>query len=170
MYCLIVLPFFLQYLEVTNMAKQTLIIPCISKLLNAIWIHNVGSEVFTVMAMKSSVFWDIRPYIPLKVGRRFGGTCRRLLAWLILLPWKWRRHTTPNHPLPFSRLHGVISQKIKLLKSYYCGILVFISLYMQRYNLSEKQYTCHSDSWNKHADDANNEISLSDAVRSARWR
>jgi hypothetical protein len=26
--------------------------------------------------MKSPVFWDITPCIPLKVNRRFGGTCR----------------------------------------------------------------------------------------------
>jgi hypothetical protein len=26
--------------------------------------------------MKSSIFWDITPYSPLKVNQRFGGTCR----------------------------------------------------------------------------------------------
>jgi hypothetical protein len=26
--------------------------------------------------MKSSVFWDITPSSPLKINRRFGGTCR----------------------------------------------------------------------------------------------
>jgi hypothetical protein len=26
--------------------------------------------------MKGSLFWDIRPCSPLKVNRRFGGTCR----------------------------------------------------------------------------------------------
>jgi hypothetical protein len=28
------------------------------------------------MAMKNYVFWNITPYSPLKVNRRFGGTCR----------------------------------------------------------------------------------------------
>jgi hypothetical protein len=38
-------------------------------------IHNfyAGLEVFRAVVMKSSVFWDITP---LKVNRRFGGTCR----------------------------------------------------------------------------------------------
>jgi hypothetical protein len=39
-----------------------------------------------------------------------------LLAWLILWPWRWRRHVPPKHLLTFSRLHGVISQKIELFK------------------------------------------------------
>jgi hypothetical protein len=34
----------------------------------------LGFEVLTAVAMKSSVFWDISPYIPVKVNRRFGGT------------------------------------------------------------------------------------------------
>jgi hypothetical protein len=29
----------------------------------------------SILAMKSSIFWDITPYSPLKVNRRFGGTC-----------------------------------------------------------------------------------------------
>jgi hypothetical protein len=36
----------------------------------------VGSEVLTAVVIRSSIFWDIRPYSPLKVNRRFGGTCR----------------------------------------------------------------------------------------------
>jgi hypothetical protein len=30
--------------------------------------HYVGFEVLTVVVMKCSVFWDIMPYIPLKVN------------------------------------------------------------------------------------------------------
>jgi hypothetical protein len=37
---------------------------------------------------------------------------RWLLAWL--QPWRWRRHILPKRRLTFSRLHGVISQKIQL--------------------------------------------------------
>jgi hypothetical protein len=33
-------------------------------------------EVLTAMVMKRFVFWDITPCSPLKVNRRFGGTCR----------------------------------------------------------------------------------------------
>jgi hypothetical protein len=36
----------------------------------------VGFEVLTLVVMKSSVFWNITPYSPLKVSRRFGGTYR----------------------------------------------------------------------------------------------
>jgi hypothetical protein len=37
---------------------------------------HVGFEVFTVMAMKSIIFWDMTPCSPLSFNRRFGGTCR----------------------------------------------------------------------------------------------
>jgi hypothetical protein len=35
----------------------------------------VGFEVRTAVVMKNSIFWDITPSIPLKLNRRFGGTC-----------------------------------------------------------------------------------------------
>jgi hypothetical protein len=35
----------------------------------------VGFEVLTAVVLKGSIFWDITPYRPLKVNRRFGGTC-----------------------------------------------------------------------------------------------
>jgi hypothetical protein len=35
----------------------------------------VGFEVLTAVVMKSSIVWDITPCSPLKVNRRFGGTC-----------------------------------------------------------------------------------------------
>jgi hypothetical protein len=34
----------------------------------------VGCEVLTAVVMKSTIFWDITPWGPLKVYRRFGGT------------------------------------------------------------------------------------------------
>jgi hypothetical protein len=37
---------------------------------------SAGSEVPTALTVKSTVFWDITTYIPLKVNRRFGGICR----------------------------------------------------------------------------------------------
>jgi hypothetical protein len=39
-------------------------------------ISNVGFEVLTPVFMKSTIFWDITPYSPLKVNRRFGETFR----------------------------------------------------------------------------------------------
>jgi hypothetical protein len=68
--------------------------------------------------VKSPIFWDITPFSPLKVKRHFGGKCslhlqgRRISqvrnqheagsqqswfpAWLILRPWRWRRHILRN--------------------------------------------------------------------------
>jgi hypothetical protein len=38
----------------------------------------VGLEFLTAADMNSSIFCDITPYSPLKVNRRFGGTCFHL--------------------------------------------------------------------------------------------
>jgi hypothetical protein len=35
----------------------------------------VGFEVLTAVLMKSSVFWDVTPFSPLKVNRISGGKC-----------------------------------------------------------------------------------------------
>jgi hypothetical protein len=50
-----------------------------------LWITNinVGSEVFTAVAMKSIIFWDITPCSPLGVNRRFGGTYRLHIQHLL---------------------------------------------------------------------------------------
>jgi hypothetical protein len=45
---------------------------------NRRWEINVKNEAFEVlieMFMKTYIFRDIKPYIPLKVSRRFGRTC-----------------------------------------------------------------------------------------------
>jgi hypothetical protein len=39
---------------------------------------------------------------------------RWVLAWLILRPWRWRRHGAPKRRLTLNGLHAVISQKIEL--------------------------------------------------------
>jgi hypothetical protein len=41
---------------------------------------------------------------------------RWFLAWLILRPWKWRRHVPQKHLLTFNGLHGFTFQKTELLK------------------------------------------------------
>jgi hypothetical protein len=58
-------------------------------------------EVLTAVVMKTYVLWDISPFIPLKVTRRFSGT----------------RRPYPKLPLTFNVLH-VIPQKIQLLLSH----------------------------------------------------
>jgi hypothetical protein len=111
------------------------------------WKHCVGFEVLTPVVMESSIFCDITPCNPLKVNRRFRGTCRLhlqyrrisqakkknqrerrwqgagFLLWLILPSWRLRRHVPPKRPLNFNGLHCVISQK-KALTRYKCNKLI----------------------------------------------
>jgi hypothetical protein len=42
------------------------------------------------------------------------------LAWLILRPWKWRRHVPTKRRLTFSGPHGVIYQKTELFLTQSC--------------------------------------------------
>jgi hypothetical protein len=42
---------------------------------NKMLINIAGFEVLTAVIIKSSIFWDITPYSPLKVNRCFGGIC-----------------------------------------------------------------------------------------------
>jgi hypothetical protein len=91
-----------------------------------------------VSVISSSVFCYIMLCSPLKVNRRFGGSCclhlqgqRNVkkeksvnqitsiapcwfLAWLILLLWRWKRHGLPVRQLTSNWLHDVISQKMEL--------------------------------------------------------
>jgi hypothetical protein len=82
----------------------------------------------TAVVTKSSVFWDIMPYSPLKVNRSFRGTYRlHLQGWRIsqsetnmkqvarflCLP-EIRGGGLPKRRLTLSGLHGVMSQKLQL--------------------------------------------------------
>jgi hypothetical protein len=59
--------------------------------------------------IKSSILWSITPRSPLKVNRRFGGTCS-----LHLRGWRWRCHVPPKRRLTFNSVHDVIPQRIEL--------------------------------------------------------
>jgi hypothetical protein len=98
-----------------------------SKYHNCCWIlgsHSYGYDEFCILRYNS--------VYPLKISRRFGGTCRlhhqglRIIRarnhlesmwfpWLILRPWGWWRHLPPNRQLTFSGLHGDISQNEELI-------------------------------------------------------
>jgi hypothetical protein len=60
-------------------------------ILTVIWTYEpslmfvlVAFEVLTAVVMKISIFWDVMSCSPLKVNRRFGGTCRlHLQGWRI---------------------------------------------------------------------------------------
>jgi hypothetical protein len=65
--------------------------------------------------LKSSIFWDITPYSPLKVDRRFGGTCclqgRRVNR--TRNQRESRRGCVPTKlRFTFNGLHGIISQNV----------------------------------------------------------
>jgi hypothetical protein len=98
----------------------------------------VAPEVLTAVAMKSSIFWNISPYSPLKVNWCFWGTCRFhlqcrgicmkqvvglllalfwFLSLLIFGHWGWRWHAPTKRGLTFNRLHGVIPEDRILLSS-----------------------------------------------------
>jgi hypothetical protein len=90
------------------------------------------------VVLKSTIFWNITQYNPLRVNLHFGETYhlhlqgRRIsraknqresrwqaeLCWfparLILRPWRWRRYVLPKRRLTFNGLYCVISQKTVL--------------------------------------------------------
>jgi hypothetical protein len=78
-----------------------------------------------VVVMKSSIFWDITPYSPLKVNRRLGGTCRLHLQGRRINQARNKReadskqslrHLPTKRRFTFNGLHGVISQMIELFQ------------------------------------------------------
>jgi hypothetical protein len=58
------------------------------------------------------------------------------LAWLILRTWRWRRQIPPKRRLTCNGLHGIISQKIELLRKYIVEITVEIMFRSQKYPTS----------------------------------
>jgi hypothetical protein len=69
--------------------------------------------------VKSSIFWDITPCSPLRVNRP---AFTLVFAWLIIRPWRWRRHVPPKSRLALKGLHGVISQKKECNRSLLRGV------------------------------------------------
>jgi hypothetical protein len=69
--------------------------------------------------LKSSIFWDITQYSPLKVNRIFRGTADYLLPFFMLVSWEAYSSTLMMEEIRFSetsvgfQLHGVVSQKIQ---------------------------------------------------------
>jgi hypothetical protein len=73
---------------------------------------NVGiSNCKTIVKSESPVFWDITPCSPLKVNRRFGGTCRVYLLWNVA---RWKQ----NPVRKFNDSCEVSSAQICLLPAY----------------------------------------------------
>jgi hypothetical protein len=93
-------------------------------LLQKLLMYYAGSEVLTVVVMKSYFFWDIMLCSPLKVSQRFRWTYylhlqgQRIsqarnqplcllpaLCWfhasLTLRPWRWRQHFPPKRQMTY---------------------------------------------------------------------
>jgi hypothetical protein len=70
--------------------------------------HNIGG----------SISWDSTPYSPLKVSRLFGALPLNFFVVVPCLAYSWTINTVPpKRWLTFNRLHGIISQIIKLYTS-----------------------------------------------------
>jgi hypothetical protein len=89
--------------------------------------------------MNSSVLWGITPSSPLKVNRRFKGTCClppascRCLAWLILRPLSSMFHVAPKRRLTYipedKTPHNHCSENLKcfIMNMYFrCVILYYL--------------------------------------------
>jgi hypothetical protein len=97
----------------------------INPLINII---HVSFEVLSAVAVKSFIFWDIfdlpeehvASNFRVKAWNRQSAELSLMpasywyLAWLTLRPWRRKRYIPPRHQLTFTRLQGVISQKLKL--------------------------------------------------------
>jgi hypothetical protein len=92
--------------------------------------------------MYSSVFWDTLSCNPLKAGRLF---CLRascwFFPWLILQPWRWRRHssktlvdlTDEQHYIPEDRtLHNHCCENLKFC-FLLCSVLLSQHVYVVQY-------------------------------------
>jgi hypothetical protein len=65
-----------------------------------------------ILYAMSFIFWDITQCSPLCLYCLLPAS-RWLLAWLILRPWRWRRHVTPKCQLAFNGLYDDIPEKIE---------------------------------------------------------
>jgi hypothetical protein len=66
---------------------------------------SVGFKVLTAVVMKSSINWDISPYSPLTMYRRFGRVCRFHLQDQRI------SQAINQHDADRKQSHGIISQK-----------------------------------------------------------
>jgi hypothetical protein len=89
--------------------------------------------------LRNSIFWDTEPCSPLKVNRRFRGTCRLIaasrwfLAWIILQPWRWSWHVPPKRWVTFNGLQCVICQATEIHNHRHENCNSYIHPYIRRY-------------------------------------
>jgi hypothetical protein len=84
--------------------------------------------------MKNYIFWDLTPWSPLKLTRRFGGKyLLHLQTRLIFRPWSWKQHVPPKRLLTFKGLHGVVSQEAELFIKTACWIQEYVYVFICNY-------------------------------------
>jgi hypothetical protein len=84
------------------------------------------ADLWYYYSIKSTIFCDVTQCSPVEIHRPFRGSyflqqeasskqwfCL-LIMWLILWPWKWKQYVLLKCWWTFTRLHGIISQKIIL--------------------------------------------------------
>jgi hypothetical protein len=77
--------------------------------------HNLFQTLTTYLPIvKSNITFQTLLELKSSIFRASHLLSRWFLAWLILRPWRWRRHVLPKRRLTFSGLYGVIYQKIEL--------------------------------------------------------
>jgi hypothetical protein len=84
--------------------------------------------------------WDIAPCSPMKINRRFGGTCRLhrqgrrisqsvnhrallatwFLTWHILRPWKWRGHVSLKRRLTLTDYRAFVTTAMRTSNCTWC--------------------------------------------------
>jgi hypothetical protein len=74
-------------------------------------VYQAGSELLAAVVVKSPIFWDIMPYSPYKVNRRFGGTCRHFQGGIIGQATNQLESGSLQVRLTFSELHCVIKSR-----------------------------------------------------------
>jgi hypothetical protein len=102
---------------------------------------HVSGDFGKIIYFKSSLIWDIRPCSPLKVNRRFGGTCRlhrkgqripcllsasrRSLAFLTS---RWKGHVPLKRRLTFHWLQGNLKfyNNLFIRNLFYCTVFFHI--------------------------------------------
>jgi hypothetical protein len=71
-----------------------------------------GFEALTEVVIESSVFWDVTLCSPLKVNRRYGGTCRLHYTCFLLISCLACSSTLKMEATCSYGLQGVMSQKL----------------------------------------------------------
>jgi hypothetical protein len=92
-----------------------------------------------LMALKSTIFWDITPCSPLKVNRRFGGTCRLHLQGRRMRQVRNHREAGINQNVISQKIELFITTAASTMNPTIYGVVIYIKNIL---------YKCHcTNSW-----------------------